>query len=845
MRLLRDITQDLRCAARTLRASPAFTAMVVLTLALGLGANAAIFSLVNAVLLRPLPVQDPGRLALLSDGTQPCARRLGTPTGPANRRLVYSYPLYKSLREHVRELEGLAGQEGCATPSIVVASQAGARDDRASERADGRAVTANYFGVLGVPAALGRTFLPEDETAPGANPVVVLSHGYWQRRFGGDPGVVGSRLTVNGQPYTVVGVTAPGFTGAETGSRTDFWVPVTMTDQLTRLGLDLQSRHYSFLLLLGRLAPGATLATAEASADVAYHQWIAEDAELAGYERNEPTHVRLDPAATGIAPVRGTFRDALLVLMAGVGLLLLIVCLNVSHLVLARAVKRQRELSIRTALGASRGRLVRQLCAEGVLLAALGTGLGALATGWLSDGLLAVARSGRWETPLALEVATDGRVVGFVALVAFVTAVLVGLVPAWQATRTDVQQALRAGAPAVAGGSRRLVSRVLLASQVAFSLVLLVGAGLLAGTLGRLRAVPTGLDVEHVLMADVNVQNLRLGEERELLLYEELQRRLTALPGVRGASLSLDGLLKGGGPSWHIFGGKPRQKIQIVPDIVTPGYFETVGMPPLRGRTFTPADRANGPRVAVINETLARYFFGGVDSAVGARYQVDLDRSGDVEIVGVVADAKVSELRKRTRPMIFTPAGQPHGLPIKLSLLSLQVRAVGDPALLGPQVRAAVREVQPDLPLMEMKTLRVQLDSSLMRERLLATLATALGVAALFLVCLGLYGVIAQWAEQRTREIGVRMALGATAGGVRWLVLRQGFAMVIVGVAIGIPAAAGAGQLLKSVLFGVKPVEVLALAGAALAMFAVATAAAYLPARRASRVEPMVALRTE
>jgi predicted permease len=840
-RWLDQLARDIRHGVRSLRRSPALTAAVVLTLAVGIGANTAIFHLVNAVLLRRLPVHEPERLALFSDGAQECARQLGAPPG---RRIVYSYPLYQRLRGQSQSFAGIAAQESCSTPSIV---QGKGAVERATERADGRAVSASYFDVLGVAAQRGRTFLPEDESAPGANPVVVLSHGFWQRRFGGDPGLVGGRLAINGVWYTVVGVTQPDFTGGETGSRTDFWVPVTMQEPLTRLGFDLHDRHYSSLVLFGRLPPGVSMAAAQGEADLVYHRWLAEDPDDAQAEAQRRTRILLDPGATGLFPLREEFRAALLVLLAAVGLLLVIVCLNVCHLLLARAIGRRPEMSIRAALGASRARLARQIATEGLLLSGLSAALGAALAGPLSAGLLALVADGRWAQPLALDLSLDLRVLAFTAVLALAAALVVGWLPARQALRTDLQLSLRAGATAVTGGadSRRLATRLLLVGQVAVSMTLLVGAGLLTASLGRLRNVPTGFEVGHTLLADLNLQVAGIDWQQAPALYQDLQRRVSALPGVRSASLSAGAPLDGGGLTWGLTARSTKQGWSIVVELVTAGYFETMGMTLLRGRTLGETDGASSPRVAVINEQLARRAFGGVEAAIGARYRLDLDPGPDIEVVGVVRDAQTIDLRSPAHPMVYQLATQPHGLPPKLFLGHLQVRAEGDPALLADQIRGAVRDAHSGVPVLGVRTMRAQLDRYLMRERLLATLSTTFGLSALFLVCLGLYGVISQWTARRRREIGLRLALGATPRKVRGMVLRQGIALVIAGVAAGLPMAVAAGHAVKHLLFGVPPIDPRALAVAAAILLTVSALAAYLPAWRASRADPMTALRQE
>jgi predicted permease len=844
--VIADLWQDLRQGARTLRRAPGFTLLVVLTLGLGIGANTAIFSLVNAVILRPLPVRAPGQLVTFADATRGPSRHLGEPPNePEGRLSMYTYRFYQRLVAEAHGFEGIVAQEAVVTRSIV-----GGDDGRSADRADGRCVSANFFGVLGVGAALGRGFLPDDETTLGANPVVVLSHGFWRRRFGGNLRAVGSHLTINGTGYTVVGVMPAGFTGADVGSDTDFWVPITMQAQLTRDGLDPLARYYWSLDVLGRLGPDVSLARAQAEVDLIYRRWLTEDPVGAKSFDKSPEHVLLDSAATGLSPVRGNFREPLLVLLAGVGLLLLIVCLNVAHLLLARALKRQRELSIRTALGASRGRLLRQLLAEGALLAVLGVGVGVLLSRWLGDALVSLAADGEWQRPLVIDVAPDGRVLAFTAGLGLATALVVGLLPAWQASRANVQTALRMTVTSVAGGPRRLASRLLLMSQVAFSLVLLVGAGLLAGTLGKLRQVQTGLDESHVLLATLNTPVAGLDEAEAVTFYGEVQRRVAALPGVRAVGLSLSQLLTGNTYGWPF--SSPGQTTGpsdcCTFNMVAAGFFEATGMPVVRGRSLAATDVAGSPRVAVINETAARKLFGSVEAALGKPLRAGRlkDNANPImEIVGVVRDATGEDLRDPAPPVVYWPAAQGHSLPSHLFLTGLQVRAMGDPALLTEGVRAAVREASSSIPLLEIRTLKRQVERRLLQERLLASLSTAFGLAALFLVSIGLYGVISQWAGQRTSEIGVRMALGATAGGVRWLVLRQAFGLVLIGLGVGVPASLAAVRLLEGMLFGVAPMDPLTVIGSALAMLAVATVAAYLPARRASRIDPMTALRCE
>jgi predicted permease len=833
--MIADLGQDLRYAARSLRQRPAFAALIILTLAVGIAANVAIFSLIDAVLLRSLPVRDPEQLVLFSDGIAR-GRQLGPPAAWNGRIVLFSFPLYERLRDGAEGLR-IAAQDSNLVSSIVRGHDSG-EDTGAS--AYGRVVSANFFEVLSVPAYRGRTFASADQGAPGQNALLVLSHDYWQRRFGGDPELIGQNLSVNGAEYSVVGVTPPGFSGVTVGSPADFWVNIDLAHAFTGSGLETDNPEYSWLQLFGRLEPGATLEGARANANVNLAPFMAE---LPGLGRDGPRTIDIEAGAAGFSELRHEFREPLLVLMSGVAVLLLIVCLNVSHLMLARAMSRQHEMSIRSALGATRARLARQLLTEGFLLAGLGALGGAVATRWLTTGLLSLALSDSESVPLGLSIGPNERVSVFLVVLMLVSALLLGLVPAWHASRTDLQQALRATSQAVTlGGARRRVSRLLLISQVMLSLVLLMSAGLLAGSLAKLRAVALGFDREHVLLAQVNLQAAGLSEERTQFLYDELPRRLGALPGVLAASLSTPPVL-GGRMGWTIaFPGSERPDKNFPLYLVTPGYFDTLGMRIIRGRDFSHSDGRDAPRVAIVNQLMAANEFGGRD-AIGQR--ISLDGTHDVEVVGVVSDARTHSVRQQLQPQFYLPAAQPHGIPAKLELSSLTVRGRGDASMLTEQVRRTIAEAQSGLPLLDVRTSSEQVDRTLVKERVLAALASAFGLGALFLVAIGLYGVIAQWATQRTREVGVRMALGATAAQVQWLVLRQALALVVVGLVLGAPAALAAARLLEGLLFEVEPLDPAVLLGAAATLACTATLAAYLPARRASRVDPVIALRSE
>jgi predicted permease len=833
--LLADLQQDLRYSLRSLRRRPGFTALVVLTLALGIGANAAVFSLVDTILLRSLPVRDPERLVLLSDGLEG-----GYSSGGLGRGRVrtYSYGLFDHLRRDGQAaegvFEGVVAQQTTRTRSVV--RRLGVADPDPGLPADGRLASGNFFQVLGVSAWRGRTLLPEDDVVRGASPVVVISHAYWKRRFGGAPDLLGSALSINGGRYTVVGILPPELPGTRVGDPTDLWLPLSMQAEFMR-GDPLYDRDDRWLLVFGRLKPGASLAAATASANVSLQRWLAHRPVPIEEKVRRAIRIDVEPGAGGGSSIRQDASRPLLVLWAGVAVLLLIVCLNVSHLLLARAVTRQRELAIRTAMGGSQGRLLRQALTESALLAALGGLGGVLAARLLADGLLAL------QPDIIPDVVLDGRVLAMVAGLSAGVALLLGLVVALHASRLDIQQALRASSQAIAGaGARRAWSRLLLASQVACSLVLLVAAGLLSSSLSRLRQQDMGFDRQHILHAQMLLRETGLSRDEALRVYDQLIARVSGLPGVQGASMSLGtgNLLRAATWSSDLYFTDGRPTKDALTGTVTPGYFATLGIGLVRGRVFTAQDDAGAPPVAVVNETLARQVFGSSEAALGQRLGFGEDKPRDIQIVGVVGDVRTLEVRRPPSRAVYRPVAQDFDY-----LWSLEVRARGDPTPLADLVRRTVRETHPALSSPNVRTLSDHVERSLRLDLLLATLSTGFGVMALFLVCLGLYGVIGQWVGQRTREIGVRMALGATPPGLRWLVLRQAFVLVGAGMLVGLPVALAAAQLLKGLLYGVPAVHAPTLALVALALLAVATAAAYLPARRASRVDPMQALRAE
>ena len=810
--------QDLRFGVRMLLKSPGFTAVAVLSLALGVGVNTSIFSLINAVLLRPLPVEDPGRLVSIYHRS---AQGAGSFSSTA-------YPVYEYYRDHNEVFSGLMAF--CRVPINL-------RIGEETERIPAEIVTGNYFSVLGVKPILGRAFLPEEDRTLGAHPVVVLSYGLWQRRFGGDSGLVGRTITLNGYSFTVVGIAPRNFRGVvlDWGDPPEIWAPMMMyreavpafggIDPLHRWGMD-------WLLVTGRLKPGVSLAQARA----AMATLAAQMAQAHPERRKEWATVLLPAHQARFWP---TYRDSIVnylgVLMAVVGLVLLIACFNVANLMLARAAKRQREIAVRLALGAGRSRLVRQLLTESVLLSLLGGAAGLLVAVWTSGVLTSFYRPFRIQ--MALDTSLDARVLGFAFLVSLLTGILFGLAPVRQASRLDLVPALKSEASALLPGLRRFSLRNgLVVAQVALCLVLLIGAGLFLKTLRNAQAEDVTFDAGNVLLLNVDPATRGYTESRGQQFYSQLLERVRALPGVRSASLvsiiPLGGLR--GGTDITV----DKQTLQVNLNWVSPGYFQTIGIPLLRGRDFTERDHPGAPRVAVVNEQMARRFWPGQD-AIGKQFQLTRPRVS-VEIVGVVRDGKMRNFREQARPGFYLPLDQ-HYCP----QMTLEVRTAGGPAGMLGAVRREVQALDKDLPLGEFRTLKTHLSSALSQERMTAALLSALGLLALVLAAIGLYGVISFSVAQRTREIGIRVALGAQSSQVLRVVLRQGMFLTLIGLGIGLAAAAVLTRFTASLLYGVSPTDPLTFAGVSFLLAALTLAASYIPARRATQVDPMVALRYE
>ncbi|MGH9941550.1 MAG: ABC transporter permease [Pyrinomonadaceae bacterium] len=853
-----SLWQDLRYGARMLWKKPAFTVVVVVTLALSVGANTALFSVVDAMLLKKLPVREPDRLVLFQ-AQAPEKFSYGSYNGSTSRdpatglRVMTSFPHQSFTR--------LRAQES-ALSDIFAFGNVGfnVQADRQADVASGQAVSGNYFVGLGVPALIGRTLTDEDDKA-AATPVAVLSHRYWQRRFGGDVAVVGRQISLNNVAFTVVGVTPRGFEGAgQVGSSRDISIPLAWEPAVSAGRSRLEGAGEAWLRLMGRLKPDATPEQARAQLEGIFHQSVAEhraarQTQARGGDPIKPLEPKDYPrlalvsGSQGEMNTRQFYERPLYLLLGVVVLVLLIACANVANLLLARASSRQQEIAVRLALGASRWRILRQLLTESVLLAGLGGALGVLFALWIKDGLLMV---GDWggARMTTLDPQLDLRVFGFTSALSLLTGLLFGLAPAWRATRINVTPALKDSTRGSSAASRSLLSRTLIVAQVALSLLLLVGAGLFLRTLVNLQRIETGFNAHNLLLFSVEPGLIGYKDERLAHLYRRMAERLEAAPGVQAVTFSRNALLSGGHSSRDIYlpgAAGPDGKIradEIYVHQVRENFLEAMEIPLLAGRRLATQDDERAPKVAVVNQTFVSRYFPN-ESALGKRFSFDPKKPGQIEIVGVARDTKYTRQRDEIPPTVYLPWAQ------ELAALrgaTFDVRTAGNPTAAVAAVREAVRDVDANLPLNNIRTQLEQADETLAMERLFAKLFSLFGLLAQLLAAIGLYGVLAYSVAQRTHEIGIRMALGANRRDVLRMVLRQGMTLVLAGMALGLAGAYVLTKYLESLtgmLYGVPATDPLTFAGVVILLGGVALLACYLPARRATKVDPMIALRYE
>ena len=832
LRLLHELRGDVTYALRLLRRSPAFTVVALLSIGLGIGANTAIFSLVDTVLLKSLPVADPQRLFFI-DNT---GGRSGGGDGPP-------YPCFEVLRDGNRFFSGMAAfSAGPFKVSI---------DGGAPERVPGQHASGNYFEVLGIRAVHGRVLTPADDSVfdrggpEGA--VAVISYGFWNRRFARDPAVVGKSIQIGSRWVTIVGVTEAEFFGLQTGS------PIDITTPMMLAGDDVRSKTTWWMSVVGRLEADASVEQARADVEALWDGYMTDIGQPPEKRGRIFTGIALVPAMKGLNALRRSFSEPLLIVMAIVGVVLLIGCANVANLLLARASARHHEMSVRLAMGAGRSRLVRQLLTEGAVLVALGSAGGLLFARWGASFIASLF--GRGGQGVLLNPAFDLRVLAFTAAVAAFTALLFSLAPALHATRSGAAKpAATTTSPA---GSRARLGQSLVAIQVMLSVVLTCGAALFLRTLHNLNALDSGYDREGVLTTVVEasvpgraVPPATPGEQRRDharlgAMWESLAARLMGMPGVTSAAVSTMSPLTGRdrGVGIAVEGAQPGLSDgRTHLNQVTAGYFETMGIRVVSGRALTPQDRAASPRVVVLNETAAQAFFAG-ENPISRRLNFPKQRIEDYyEIVGVVRDARYRSLREPDQRMVYIPLDQAID---PITMAAVAVRGPGDAMSLAPALRTAVADTIPGGFVTRLATIEERVKESLVRERLLSMLATFFGGLALALACIGLYGVMSYAVVRRTREIGIRIAIGARQRSVVWMVVRETLALVGVGAVLGAVAAAAAGRYVKSQLFGVAPGDPVAISAAVLLLLAVTVAAGYLPARRASRIDPMKALRCE
>jgi predicted permease len=840
--------KDLRHAVRVLLRAKGWLIVVLLSLALGIGANTAIFSAVNRLLLVRIPVADPDTLVRLrwagrNDMVNSSSDYGFSATTPDGQRVrsTFSYPMYRQFVADNKTMSELVACAPYSRVNVVVDGQA--------DMASAFISTGNYYRMLGVRARIGRTLLPEDDK-PDAAPAAVISSKLWHTRFMTDPNVVGKVVRVNKVAVTIVGVLDPGFTGIQhtMAELHDVGLPLALEPQFNVAGKStFGDATYWWLQIVGRLKPGFTPEQVQGNLEGVFQHTartgFAEHLKsLPESERNlarnrnrtEVPRLRVERASRGVYDVNTNELRAATILSVVVGLVLLIVCANVANLLLSRAAARERELSVRLSLGATRWRLIRQLLTESVLLAAVGGALGVLVGYWGRQLLPGAAGQG----PVL-----DWRVLAFVGAVTLVTGIAFGIAPALRATRGDVHNALKQTGRSVAG-TRSVLGKSLIVFQVAISLVLLVGAGLFLRTLYNLQRVDVGFNPHNLLLFRVAPQLSGYDEKRTPALYAQLLERIAAVPGVRGVALTNPALLSGSTTSTSIFvqgrvyaadtrdAGGSINRLTI-----SPNFFEVMEIPLVRGRTFTPRDSETAPKVVMINETAVRKYFPDEDP-IGKRFGSSVEQSGQLEIVGIVRDAKYNSLRDAAPPTMYVPYAQ-----ARTGGAVVEVRTASNPGSVTTAVREAVRQVDPNLPMTDVSTQLEQIGRRLQQEKMFAGAYALFGGLALVLAAIGLFGVMSYSVARRTNEIGIRMALGAQRQDVLGLVMRESMILVVVGIVIGVAVALGASRLVTTLLFGLASTDAMTIAAAIVLMMIVSALAGFLPARRASRVDPMVALR--
>jgi predicted permease len=814
-----------------------FAAIAVLSLALGIGANTVIFSLLDQVLLRSLPVRHPEQLVLFTAN----GPRRGSVNTEYDDTFTFSYPMYRDFRDRAPDLAGAIAWFPVAA-SLSMSGQI--------ERVSANLVSGNFFQVLDAGTAIGRPIVPDDTLTLGANAVAVLSYGFWQQKFAGDPGILNRQVAINGRPLTVVGVAARGFDGVAMGEALSVFIPLTMKPQLVPGPADMNSPRTMWINVMGRLKPGVSRASAEAALNV-FWKPILEN-ELNQMTSGSPQfrrnflnrRITLRDASNGVSMLRMLFAKPITLLMGLVGFVLLIACANVASLLIARAAGRQREIAIRLAVGATRWDIGRQILGEAVTLSAAGGVLGVLFAAWGGRVLLAFLPFAGFTATISA--APDWRILAFTAAVSLGCGLAFGLAPALQATRTDLASTMKEQAGAViSSGLHVLVRRGLVVAQVGLSLVLLTGAGLFLRSLGNLQHLDLGFRADHLMSFSIQPSLDGYTPPRAISLFDSLQQRLGSLPGVTAVASTQTQLLAN--DNWDLsiqVPGYQAREGESAPNVstVNAGYFSALGLPLVAGREFRLSDDMSAPRVAVVNQTFTKVYFGDANP-IGRQFYFSSDDKVPIEIVGVVKDSKYADVREEKQRFAFCPYAQQYNT--NIGGMTYYVRTAQDPASIGPALRQAVREADASLPVFSMKTMERQIDEDMFSDRIVSMLSGFFGVLATALAGIGLYGLMSYTVTRRTREIGIRIALGAGRGEVLGLVLREIAILTGIGIAIAAPLSFPLVGLAKSMLFGVAPDNMWVLVSAAAVLALTALASGAVPALRAVRVDPLSALRND
>ena len=848
---LEQLAQDCRYAVRTMAANKTFSMLAILSLALGIGANTAIYSFMDSLLLRSLPVSDPESLAVLNWGANPTGRDFvmrgmsGSTWSDekwAETAGIFPFPAFELIRTNSGAVfSSVFAYYPTRKVNVMVKAQA--------EQASGEFVSGDYFRGLEVSPAAGRLIIPDDDRV-GAPAIAVLSFAFSQRRFGDAASAPGQSILINNVPFTVAGVAPPGFFGVDPAAAPDFYIPLR-TNLLLRLrggprdAEGYLEQNYYWLEMMARLRPGVSLTQAQAALGPVFHQWVATTAN--DRERATLPELLVREGATGLNTLRRQYSKPLYVLLAMVGLILAIACTNIANLLLARATARRREMAVRLSMGAGRFRVIRQLLTESVLLASIGGALGVAFAIWGIRFLTFLLANGRED--FTLHPTLNWHVLGAASALSLLTGLLFGLAPALQSTRVDVIPALkeaRAGQPGPRHSFRRIsLSQLLVVTQIGISLLMLVAAGLFVRTLSNLQSIQLGFNRENVLLFRMNARQAGHRDPEIITFYSDLQKRFSAIPGVRGASASHSPLLGEGTWAGGVVPVGQQRKVSTHILMTTPDFFKTMQIPVVLGRAFDDRDQPGSPAVAVVSEAYVKRYFPdrnpiGQHIVVNRRPPLE---NRDVEIVGVARNARYGDLKGEFRDIAYLPFNQGSYFPVEEMTFAL--RTSGDPLRYVNTVRAIVSQADARVPVTDVKTQAAQIDQTMNQEIIFARLCTAFAILALLIACVGLYGTMSYTVARRTGEIGIRMALGAQRGAVVWMVLRQVFVLAAVGLAIGVPTALGISRFVESFLFGVKPNSPAALVLAVAILLGAVLVAGYVPARKASRIDPMTAVRHE